>query len=176
VGRRYAGALFDVAAKKGDAGAPEHDLRAFRDLVAGHPELARVLDTPAVPPQKKRAIVEALVAKMDLRDPEVGRLLLMLAERDRLALLPDVLDAYVERLMASRRVVTADVTTAMPLAEPQRAALATALTKASGSDVTIRETVDPSIVGGVIARVGSVVFDGSVVTQIARMRQKLLQE
>ena len=176
VARRYAGALFDVAGRNGDAGKPEQDLRSFVDLVQGSPELRRVFETPAVPPQKKRAIVDALVAKIGPIDPEVGRLLRMLAERDRLALLPAIADAYVERLMVSRRVMTAEVTTAMPLAGEQRAALAKALAKASGSDVTIDEKVDPSIVGGVIARVGGVVFDGSVVAQIARMRQKLLQE
>lgn len=176
VARRYAGALFDVARRNGDPGTPELELRAFRDLVSSHPDLGRVFETPAVPPQQKRAIVDALIAKAGLVDSEVTRLLVMLADRGRLAMLSDIVDAYVERLMAWRRVVTAEVTTAMPLADAARASLAKALARASGSDVTIKEHVDPSIVGGLIARVGGVVFDGSLVTQIARMRQKLLQE
>ena len=66
--------------------------------------------------------------------------------------------------------------TAVPLADDSRAALAAALGRAAGAHVTMTERVDPSIIGGVVAKVGSVVFDGSVTTQLARMRQKLVAE
>jgi F-type H+-transporting ATPase subunit delta len=174
IARRYANALFDVARKAGRTSEIEQDLRSFRDLVADNADLARVLDAPSVPPIKKRGLVDALVTRVGMT-AEAGRLLVMLAERDRLALLGDVVDAYIQRGMELRRVMTAEVTTAEPMGESQRAAIAAALTKASGAEVTITEKVDPNIVGGIVARMGSVVFDASVVTQIERMRQKLIE-
>jgi F-type H+-transporting ATPase subunit delta len=76
--------------------------------------------------------------------------------------------------MAARNVVTAEVTTAVPLSDAHRTALAAALGKAVDREVTVTERVDPSIIGGVIARVGSVVFDGSVTRQIERMHETLV--
>jgi F-type H+-transporting ATPase subunit delta len=174
IARRYAIALFDVLQKTGDQGRAEQDLEALRAVLHGNAELAKVFENPAVPASKKRAIVEALLTAAGEVSPEVRRLLLMLAERDRLALLPDVADAYAERLRKLRHVVTAELTTAMPLPDSQRASLVAALGKAAGSHVALTEKIDPSIIGGVIARVGSVVFDGSVLTQIERMRRRLI--
>ena len=176
IARRYAAALFDVAQKRGDPGQLEPDLQAFLDLVRSHPELARAFENPAIPAEKKRALVDALLSKTGDLNADVRRLLLMLAERDRLKALPEIVAAYAERLLQARRIVTAEVTTTSPLPAADRSALVTALEKAAGSDVIIAEKVDPSIVGGLIARVGTLVFDGSVVTQIERMRRKLLQE
>jgi len=174
ISRRYANALFDVARKAGRTAEIEQDLRSFRDLIDANEELRRVLGAASVPPQKKRALLEAVVGSAGVA-PEVGRLLGMLAERDRLSILPEVVDAYVGRGMEARHVMNAEVTTAEPMGESQRAALAAALARASGSHVTMTERVDPAIVGGVVARIGSVVFDASVVSQLERMRQRLTE-
>jgi F-type H+-transporting ATPase subunit delta len=100
----------------------------------------------------------------------------MLADRDRLALLPAVTAAFDERVRRERHVLQAEVVTAVPLPDAQRAALSGALRRAAGSELTITEKVDPAIIGGVIARVGSLVFDGSVTRQLERMKQRLLEE
>ncbi len=176
LGRRYATALFDVTHPRGDADAAGQELEQFARLVADHPELSRVLETPLVPAPKKQAIITALLAKMGGTSDEIRRLLLMLAERDRLAYLAHIAAAFADRLRASRNIVRARVVTAVPLADAQRAALEQALSKAAGAQLAVEAKVDPSIVGGVIARVGSMVFDGSVVMQIARMHQQLLHE
>ena len=76
--------------------------------------------------------------------------------------------------MAHRKVMDAQIVTASALPESQRAALAQALSTAVGAEVRLKESVDPSIVGGIVARVGSVVYDGSVVAQIERMRRRLI--
>ena len=106
----------------------------------------------------------------------MSRLLGLLADRDRLAMVADVADAFGERVMKAKRIVPAEVVTAVPLGEASRAALTAALGRAAGAEVTMTERVDPAIIGGVIAKVGSVVFDGSVTTQLARMKQKLVAE
>jgi F-type H+-transporting ATPase subunit delta len=100
----------------------------------------------------------------------------MLADRDRLMLLSEVRAAFEARLRQERHVLQAEVVTAVPLPESQRDSLVAALRQAAGSDLALTERVDPAIIGGVIARVGSLVFDGSVTRQLERMKQRLLQE
>jgi F-type H+-transporting ATPase subunit delta len=173
--RRYAGALFDVARKGGTLEAAGRDLSAMRDLVAGHDQLRKVFESTAVPAPKKRAVLEAILASGPVT-ADVRRLLLLLAERDRLMLLSQIADVFLERAMAARRVMSADVVTAVPLGDARRAEVAQALSRASGCEVTVRDRVDPSIIGGIIARVGSVVYDGSITRQLEKMRQRLLNE
>jgi F-type H+-transporting ATPase subunit delta len=175
IARRYADALIDVVgAKNGEIDRAAEELAAFRDLVENHGELRLVLEAPSVPAQKKRAIVEAVLLAAGATNLEVRRLLLLLADRGRLALLPVVATTVAERVLQAKRIVPAAVVTAVPLGDDRRDALSKALGKATGYDVTITNRVDPSIVGGVVAQVGSIVFDGSVTGQIARMKHRLL--
>lgn len=172
--RRYASVLFDVVQSKGDLAKAEGDLNGFVALVRGHRELETVLSNPAIAAQKKRDLVDQLLAAAPDTSQEVKRLLLMLAERDRLASVGDVAAAFTGRLMAHRKIMHAQVVTASALPDGQRAALAQALSKAAGADVRLEESVDPAIVGGIVARVGSVVYDASITRQLEKMRQQLL--
>jgi F-type H+-transporting ATPase subunit delta len=144
--------------------------------VTAHPDLAKALTTPTVPIARKRSLVSAIAAAAGEMTPEVPRLLDLLADRDRLMLLDDVVAAFTERSMTADSVVTADVTSAAALDPAPKAALVSALSHAVGRQVTITERVDPSIIGGVVAKVGSLVFDGSVTRQLERIRQKLVAE
>lgn len=173
--RRYARALFDVAlAQAVDFDAVGRELAEFQALAARSEALQRVLTNPAIPAARKRAIVEQLLVRSPLT-PMVGRLLVLLAERDRLALLPDVVEAYQSRLMDHRRVVRAEVVTAMPLPDDRVDALRQGLSRVTGREVLLHVRVDPSLVGGAVARIGSMVYDGSVTTQLERMKQRLVQ-
>lgn len=172
--RRYAAVLFEVVQAKGDLGKVEGELNAFVALVEGHRELQTVLSHPAVSAQKKRDLIEQILNVSPDISGEVRRLLLMLAERDRLGSVAQVAAAYTERLMAHRKVVNAQIITASALPDDQRAALAQALSAAAGADVRLNESVDPSIMGGIVARVGSVVYDASLTRQLEKMRQQLL--
>jgi F-type H+-transporting ATPase subunit delta len=174
--RRYATALFDVVKKQGAVDVAARDLAGFHALVAGHAELVKIFGMPTVSAARKRAVVEALLAAGGAVSHDVRRLLLMLADRDRLVLLPGIAEAFAERASAANRVLVAQVTAAMPLNEARRSAVAQALGRATGCQVTVQERVDPSIIGGIIARVGSVVYDASVTRQLAKMRQRLLEE
>ena len=172
--RRYAAVLFEVVQAKGDLAKAEGDLQAFVSLVEGHRELQTVLAHPAISALKKRELVETILNAIPDLSNEVRRLLLMLAERDRLGSVGDVAAAFTERLMAHRKVMDAQIVTASAMPEDQRAALAKALSSAVGADVRLKESVDPSIVGGLVARVGSVVYDASLTRQLEKMRQQLL--
>ena len=172
--RRYAAVLFEVVQAKGDLAKAEGDLQAFVSLVEGHRELQTVLAHPAISALKKRELVETILNAIPDLSNEVRRLLLMLAERDRLGSVRDVSAAFTERLMAHRKVMDAQIVTASAMPDDQRAALAKALSSAVGADVRLKESVDPSIVGGIVARVGSVVYDASLTRQLEKMRQQLL--
>lgn len=176
VARKYANAAYQVAAKEGAVEPIGRDLAALRQLVDDNPELASVFETPLVAPRKKRALIEGLLAASSDTTPAVARLLLLLADRDRLMLLRQIATAYADRVMAANRVVTAEIVTAVPIGDDRKGKLAEALGAATGQQVILTERVDPSIVGGVIANVGSLVFDGSVVRQLERLRQKLVAE
>jgi F-type H+-transporting ATPase subunit delta len=171
--RRYARALFDVAvAERLDLVEIERQLTGFADLLRGHDELERVLLNPAVPAPRKQAATTELVARAHLL-PAVAKLLVLLAERDRLRLVPDLLTAYRERLLDHQQVVRAEVTTALPLPPERTAAIERGLERAVGRAVALTTRVDAGLVGGLVARIGSTVYDGSVVTQLAKLRQRL---
>lgn len=177
---RYARALFDVVRteSRGDAdalGAVQRDLDGFAQLVTTHEGLSRVLVNPAIPAAKKRGVVEALVGRAGGMSPVLAKLLLLLAERDRLVLLPELTAAYRDRLMEHLQIVRAEVTTAVALPPDRVQALQRSLARATGRQVQLGTRVDSAIIGGAVARIGSTVFDGSVTTQLERLKQKLVE-
>jgi len=172
-GTRYARALFDVARKEADVQQAGRELAEFSQFVSSHEALPKIFANPAIPAPKKKAVVEQLIARAGSFSPVVAKLLMLLAERDRLALLPDIDAAYQNRLMEHAKVVRAEIVTAVGLPADRVAALQQGLAQATGRQVQIESRVDPSIIGGAIARVGSTVYDGSVTRQLERMRVAL---
>ena len=169
---RYARALLDVLLKESTAEQGAHDLGQVAALLQQFPDLQRVFDMPAIPAARKRALVQELLPRLSLSAP-VGKLLLMLAERDRLTLLRDITAVYQEKLEELQKVVRAEVTTAEPLSADRLSALQQRLASATGRTVRVSTKVDPTIIGGVKAQIGSVVYDGSIATQLETFRQKL---
>ena len=169
---RYARALLDVTISESDPVAAEKDLAGFVDLVQRHPDLQRTFANPVVSAAAKRAVVQQILDRSKPVAP-VGKLLLLLASRGRLELVPDILDIYRERLMEHRQVIQAEVTTATPLSPERVSELQQRLAKITGRTVTMTTKVDQAIIGGVVTRIGSTVFDGSVATQLAKVRDRL---
>jgi F-type H+-transporting ATPase subunit delta len=171
---RYARALFDIAlAEKKDLPRTFRDLKSFADLFESNEGLQRVLTNPAIPASRKRAVTEQLLARATDVEPAVGKLLLLLAERDRLTLLAAIRDAFDAKLMDHQQVVRAEVTTAEELPHDRQAAIRDGLKRATGRDVQLATRVDPDIIGGAVARIGSTVYDGSITRQLARVRETL---
>ena len=172
-GTRYARALLDVAVKeKTDLDQVERELASIVDLFTQHKALAQVMLNPVVPVPRKRAAMEALTAQAQVM-PMVAKLLGLLAERDRLVLLPDLLQAYRDRLLDYRNIVRAEITTTTALAPERAKAIEASLARATGRTVTLSTKVDPAIIGGVITRIGSTIYDGSVSRQLQKMKEKL---
>jgi F-type H+-transporting ATPase subunit delta len=172
--RRYARALFDITLAEGkDVTAAGRELSDFARLLTSNTGLGRALTNPAIPASRKRNVVEELIATSGGLQPAVGKLLLLLGERDRLALLSDVAEAYDSRLMDHLKVVRAEVVTAIDLAPDRIAALKQNLATATGRDVQLSARVDPEIIGGAVARISGTVYDGSLARQLERIREKL---
>ena len=181
---RYARAILEVAVKEaqgiGGASAAsetlqriEQELAAFAELFNQHPTLEKVLLNPAVPVPQKRAAVIALTDRAQVL-PIVAKLLVVLAERDRLVLVPDLLAQFRERLLDYQNVVRAQVTTAIPLGTDRAKAIEASLARVTGRTVRLATAVDPTIIGGVVARIGSTIYDGSVIRQLQKMKARLV--
>ena len=173
---RYAKALFDVAVQEADLTAVERDLAGFVSLVQTHTDLQQALLGPAVPAAQKRAVISALAAHANGVSEVVMRLLGLLADRGRLSLLPEIDAAFQARVMEHWQLVRAEVTTAVPLPADRRQALEARLAATTGKQVAVEARVDAGIIGGVIAKIGSTVYDGSVTRQLERMRERLGEE
>ena len=171
---RYAKALFDVAHTESSPEQAEKELVAFSELVRTHTDLRLALSSPAIPAARKRAVVEQLLERQQPSGP-VRKLLLLLAERDRFELLPDLVSVYRERVMEFQKVVQAEVTTSEPLPAGRVEQLQQRLGAAMGRTVTLTTRVDPALIGGMVTRIGGTVYDGSVATQLAALRQRLTE-
>lgn len=172
--RRAGRALFEVTRTSGQARPTLDALLSFGALLEEHAELRQVLLSPVVPPPAKRAVVDQIVASQPTPAP-AAQVLGLLADRhqfDGLAALTRELKVQVDRL---ERRVDAEVTTAAPLAPGQLEALREALSHATGQQVTLTSRVDADLIGGAVTRVGSVVYDGSLRNQLARLKQQFVQ-
>jgi F-type H+-transporting ATPase subunit delta len=172
---RYARALLDVALQEADLATVEHGLADFVGAMTSNPELTQALTNPSVPAAARRRIVAAVVDRIAPPTP-AAKLLTLLAERDRMALLPEVLEVYRELVLDHQKIVKAHVRSAAPLAMADVAALQVRLSEATGRQVQVETTVDPTLMGGLVAQIGSTVYDGSVRTQLQKMRQQLVEQ
>jgi len=172
---RYARALFDVALQEqADLDQVDRELAGFAALLDEHATLKKVLLNPAVLAPRKGAAVTELTSRAGV-STITGKLLVLLAERDRLVLLPDLQAAYRDRVLAYRNIVRAEVTTAAELPPERAVHIQQSLAGLTGRTVTVETRVDPGIIGGVVARIGSMVYDASVTRQLERMKERLVE-
>lgn len=164
VGIRYARALADITfGKKADVDPDKltSEISAFLAEYEASPELREVLGTPAVPNSKKRTIVFLLADRLQL-SKTTRNFLFVLVEHRRQGILKTIRDAYVRLVDERRDVVRADVVSAIELSNEQRSAIEQQLTANTGKQVRSEYKVDPQLLGGVVVRIGSQVYDGSV--------------
>lgn len=172
---RYAKALFDVALQeKADLQKIANDLSEVTDVL-GNPALQQAAARAVVPDAARVAMIEQIADRLGV-SVQVKKLLVMLTLGRRLNLVADLTDAYRERLLAHQNVVRAEVRSAAPLSPEQTRALEQSLANVTGKKVELSVSVDPELLGGVVATIGSTVYDGSVRTQLQRMRQELVEQ
>jgi F-type H+-transporting ATPase subunit delta len=176
IARRYARALLDVAAEAQRTDAVAEQLAAFVTIFEKSRELSDVLLNPAYTRAQRSQVVEALMGMLGTVEPVLANTLRLLVERNRLIYLPDISRVY--RDMADVRAGRARgmVTSASPLAPDALEALRKNLQQITQRNVVLETRVDPSLLGGVSAQVGSVLYDGSVRTQLEHMRRELKRQ
>jgi F-type H+-transporting ATPase subunit delta len=128
------------------------------------------LTSPVESSEKKQAVLAELLPNVSV---EVQRFLAILAHRDRMELVPEIATQFRRLLNEYRGIAVAQVTTAVPIDDRQKAVIASRLGRRLGKTVTLEERVDPSILGGVIAQVGDTVIDGSIRGRLERLRRTL---
>ena len=165
----YAEALVAVVQAEGDLAATEDELFAVAQALAGSDELREVLADRRIPAARRQQIVE------DLLGPQVAEttvaLVSMVVGAGRGDDLVRIIEAAVERSAGLRNKAVAEVRSAVALSEDQEQRLAEALQRATGKDVTVKVIVDPSVMGGLVTRIGDEVIDGSVRTRINQLRE-----
>jgi F-type H+-transporting ATPase subunit delta len=169
--RRYARALLDVALAQKAGEDVRRGLREAARLLAEQAELRVVLEHPAVNPARKRAVVDEVWKG---EHALVRRLVSLLAERERIELLPVIERLYSRLWNAQRGVVEAEAWSAQPLADAHRQALAAALRALSGREVELTAAVAPEILGGLVVRMEGRVYDGSVRGRLRALRERLV--
>jgi F-type H+-transporting ATPase subunit delta len=173
VATRYARALFQLASDKKVSDAVGAELEALAGTYADSAELRETLENPVFKLSERRALLETLLPRV-APSPAMQRFAQLLLERGRIGALPSIARAY--RLMADAALgrVRATVTSARPLEPATQAAVQRALEKRTGKKVLLSATVDPNLIGGIVARVGDQVFDGSLRTRLDTLRARVL--
>jgi F-type H+-transporting ATPase subunit delta len=175
VATRYAKALVDVVAAPGskvDPSAALAQLRSIESVFAGSVDLRNALLSPAVSPSRKRAVVAKILAPLALHKQVVNFLFVVIDHR-RVHEFSSITEAFEALLDQRLGFVRADVTTARELTPEQTAILEAEISRVAGKKAKLKFSTDPALVAGVVARIGSTVYDGSVRGQLDRLRTKL---
>ena len=169
MGGRYAQALFDLANDENKIAAVEADLRSLKAMMADSRDLRVLLSSPAFTAQDKAKGLLAVAQKAGF-DPTTLKFLGLISANGRASALSSVISAFQALSDERRGVVSAHVTTALPLTPVQAAGVAAALRQALGKDPEIETQVDPAILGGIKVRVGSRLFDASLGTKLDSLK------
>jgi F-type H+-transporting ATPase subunit delta len=172
IARRYAKALFSLALETDRVEAWADALLALKGAVAASPELRDVLENPVYSKEQRRAVVASLASRLAL-EPGPTSLLALLGDRNRLLHLSALVDHFRDLADGHLGRVRAKVTSAVALPEDAAQAIALRLAASTGARVLLDRAVDPGLLGGVVAQVGSLVYDGSLRTQLEALRRKL---
>jgi F-type H+-transporting ATPase subunit delta len=167
--KRYAQAVFDLAREKGSFDQWQSDLGRLAALVSDS-GASSYLESPKVSVEDKQKL---LTAALSGASPEIGNLARLLLQRNRIEIAPEIAEIFSESVLAERGIAIAEVTTAEPLdAEGQRV-VREQLSRMVGKEIELRMKTDPAIIGGIVARVGDQLIDGSVINQLRRLRARL---
>jgi F-type H+-transporting ATPase subunit delta len=170
--RRYARALFSLAGEEVRVGAVRDELAALRRVFNENADLHHAIFRPLHPAAERRAVLGALSASLG-SSRTVTNFLRLLVDRRRLIDFDAICEEFGRLADVAAGRVRAAVVSAIPLREEQRERLRRALAARTGKQVELAESVDPSLLGGVVANVGGVVFDGSLRTQLAQLHGSL---
>jgi F-type H+-transporting ATPase subunit delta len=172
---RYAGALVDVAVEKKQADQVKQELADFAALVRESPDLQAFLSNPSIARMAKHSAIEAIVTRMGA-SRTLRNYLFVIVDQRRAGMLIEIQEAFSRLLDARQGITQAKVTSATELTAQERAELGAALAKLTGEKVQAQFTTDAALIGGSVVQIGSTIYDGSVRTQLERMRARMISE
>jgi len=167
----YAQGIFEIAQAEGALEKVENELFQFSQLFQDNEQLREKLTDQSLPVEKRQAIVEDLLGQK--ASPLTVNLISFLVGTGRARELPEIVNRLVERAAAERQREVAEVRTAIPIDDEQRRRLTEALEQSTGKQIELKVIVDPSILGGVVARVGDTVIDGTVRRRLDQLRESI---
>lgn len=175
IARRYARALLEVATETNSLDQTTEQLTSFSKVLEKNSDLADVLTNPAFTRAQRSSVMEALFTAAGGLTPALSNLLRLLVDRGRLGYLPDIARVFLDMADVRAGRIRGKVTSAAPLAHDSLKKLEQALEKLTQRNVVLQTRVDPSVLGGVQAQVGSVVYDGTIRSQLDDLKRVLSQ-
>lgn len=175
IGSRYAQALFAIGVETGTLAKLADEAESFAQTYSSSDELRWVLDNPLVPEEQRVSLLDELARRLGLSDV-VKNTIRLLSQRSRLVVFPAAARALRKLSDEKERVLRATVVSAKPLGEPYANRLQSELQKMTGKKIILTREVDPSLLAGVITRVGDTVIDGSLRTRLNGLRNQLLAD
>src|SRR5215210_5370405 len=174
IARRYAEAIVDVAIAHKQVEQVEDELRSLGELVGSNRELYQVFASPIISLANKRRVLDAIIERA--RPSQiVANLLRVMLSHYRLHHINAVYEQFRREMNERRGVVSAEVVTAQPIGPSERDTLSRRLAEMTGKQVELQFKTDPALIGGTVTRVGSVVYDGSIRTQLQEIKERLKQ-
>ena len=173
VARRYGTALADVVLKTGETETVRSELRTWEEMMAANPELRNAFGNPAIAHANKEKVLDSLISRTN-PSRTTANFLRVLLRNNRLTELSEINDKFATVLEERSGRVSAEVISARDLSEAQKQELRANLERLTGRQVDLRFGIDPAIIGGVVTRIGSTIYDGSVKTQLENLKQELI--
>jgi F-type H+-transporting ATPase subunit delta len=172
--KRYAKALLTLGREDNSFEQYGEELNGFVSFWEKETEFADAASNPLYAKENRKTIIKAVADKLDL-SPVFQSLLDLMIEKNRLAIIPEVGNFYQKLLDEMNNISRAKVTSATPLSKEAVASIKASLEKTTGSSVMVEVEVDPELIGGVVARVGDLVLDGSVRNQLTSIKETLMK-
>jgi F-type H+-transporting ATPase subunit delta len=170
--RRYSSALADVVREGGEAAEVQAELAQWEEMIQSTPNLLEVLRNPTIALDQKRAVLNKLIERAKPRQTTVNFLKVLL-QNQRLTELGEINRKFAEVLDVRAGMVAATVTTARAVPESSQQQLHAKLTGLTGKKVRVNFATDPDLLGGIVTRIGSTVYDGSVSNQLQMIKEKM---
>ncbi len=170
--RRYAKAIFTVGQEQGKYEEYNDALTAVAGLYSSMPELVDALTNPLYPVDVREKVMAGMIDSMEV-DSVMGNFLSLLVQKKRVEILPEIAEAYETMVDEEKNISHGTVISAVELSEGLRQNVQVTLEKLTGKKVELTTSVDPSIIGGIIAKVGDLVLDGSIKTQLAGLKDSI---
>ena len=172
IARRYAKALVQLGAEEGAVEKFNTELAAFNATLAENPALDSIFRSPAYGIESKREILKDIITRLSLSGTGSNFLQLLL-DKSRLSLLPQIAESYSAFADELSGVIRPTLSSGLPLEESQIEAIKAELEKSTGKKVMLTVELDPTLIGGVVTKIGDKLFDGSVRTQLNRIEDTL---